>query len=83
MSLVVDLRTEVVHRYIFELRYDFGYVYWDRAGRIAREIANIEGWTFDAIDTNACRLAMRDSDVAFKFWPRQVRPFSDTNQGHA
>ena len=43
MKTVVDLKTEVIHRYVFELRYDFGQVYWDRAGRISKAILAQQG----------------------------------------
>ena len=50
MATVVDLRTEVIHRYVFELRYDFGQIYWDRAGRIAKAIlAEQEEWDVNTI----------------------------------
>lgn len=68
MSTVVDLKTEVIHRYVYELRFDFGQVYWDRAGRIAKEIlSDREEWDFDRIDINHCQLAHRDLNLAFNF----------------
>ncbi len=68
MTTILDLRTEVIHRYVFELRYEFGQIYWDRAGRIARSIvSNFEGWDFDAIDINRCQISERDKNLAFAF----------------
>ena len=68
MATVVDLRTEVIHRYVFELRYDFGQVYWDRAGRISKAIlAEEEEWDFNAIDINRCQLVRRAANMAFNF----------------
>lgn len=68
MTTVVDLKTEVIHRYVYELRFDFGQVYWDRAGRIAKEIlSQREEWDFDRIDINHCQLAHRDLNLAFNF----------------
>ena len=68
MTSVVDLKTEVIHRYVFELRYEFGQTYWDRAGRVAREIlSDSEGWDFDIIDMNHCQLTRRDQNLLFNF----------------
>jgi len=72
MATVVGLKTEVVHRYVFELRYEFGQVYWDRAGRIAKEILGIEGWDFEEIDLNHCHLACRDRNLNANFGPGKV-----------
>ena len=36
MPYVVQPGTGVRHRFIFELRYDRGELYWDRSGRVAR-----------------------------------------------
>jgi hypothetical protein len=68
MSTVVDLKAEVVHRYVYELRFDFGQVYWDRAGRIAKDILSERAeWDFDRIDISHCQLAHRDLNLAFNF----------------
>ncbi len=68
MAAVVQLQTEVVHRYILELRYEFGQVYWDRAGRIAKQIlSETSDWDFDTIDINRCQLAIRDKNLVFNF----------------
>ncbi len=65
---VVDLKTEVVHRYVFELRYELGQAYWDRAGRTAREIlSNNEGWDFRSIDVNTCQVVREDVNLVFSF----------------
>jgi hypothetical protein len=73
MKTVVDLKTEVIHRYVFELRYDFGQIYWDRAGRIAKTIlAEQEEWDFNAIDPNRCQLVRRDANMAFSFGPEKL-----------
>jgi len=66
------MATEVVHRYVFELRYDFGHVYWDRAGRIAKEILGLEDWDFEQIDINYCRLSKRELNVVFNFGPGKL-----------
>jgi len=68
MGTVVDLRTEVIHRYVFELRYEFGQIYWDRAGRIAKKIlTEQENWDFNTIDISRCQLARRSLNLAFSF----------------
>ena len=68
MGIVVDPNSGVIHKYVYELRFDFGQVYWDRAGRIAREIlTERDEWDFDRIDINNCQLAHRDLNLAFNF----------------
>src|ERR1022692_2087492 len=68
MALIVKPVTEVIHRYVVELKYEFGQVYWDRAGRIAKSILNENvDWDFDTIDTNRCQLSNRERNVAFSF----------------
>jgi len=68
MTTVVDLKTEVIHRFVFELRYEFGQIYWDRAGRIAKAIlGQQEEWDFNAIDINRCQLVRRSANLAFSF----------------
>jgi hypothetical protein len=73
MPAIVDLKTEVVHRFVFELRYDLGQVFWDRAGRIARAImAGFEGWDFDAIDINRCQLSNHLTHLLMNFGPEKL-----------
>lgn len=68
MGTVVGLGVGIVHKYVYELRYDFGQVYWDRAGRIAKEIlSEREEWDFDKIDIKHCQLVNRDLNLAFNF----------------
>ncbi|MFO7901634.1 MAG: hypothetical protein R6U98_03145 [Pirellulaceae bacterium] len=68
MAAIVDLKTEIIHKYVYELRYEFGQVYWDRAGRIAKDIlSEREEWDFDTIDINRCQLAHRDMNLSFNF----------------
>jgi hypothetical protein len=73
MAIIVDQRTEVIHKYVYELRFEFGQVYWDRAGRVAKEIlSERDEWDFDAIDINRCQLAHRDMNLAFNFGPAKL-----------
>lgn len=73
MATPAVLTTGIAHRYVYELRYEFGQVYWDRAGRIAKEIlAENKEWEFDAIDLNRCRLSHRDSNMMFNFGPEKL-----------
>jgi len=68
MGMSIDVNAGIVHKYVYELRYDFGQVYWDRGGRIAKEIlSEREEWDFDKIDINCCQLANRDLNLAFNF----------------
>lgn len=73
MSTIVDLKTGIVHRYIYELRFDFGQVYWDRAGRIAKKIlSEQENWDFERIDIGHCQLIYRDLNLTFNFGPTKL-----------
>ncbi|MFH1920708.1 MAG: hypothetical protein ABIP48_12565 [Planctomycetota bacterium] len=72
MEHAIGLQTEVIHRYVFELRYESGLLYWDRAGRIAREIASREGWQLNGMDTNGCHLSMQDQNLVFNFGPGKL-----------
>jgi hypothetical protein len=73
MSVGVDQKKEVLHRYVYELRYEFGQIYWDRAGRVAKEIlSEHDEWDFEAIDINTCRLAHRDKNVNFNFGHKKL-----------
>lgn len=73
MATVVQLSTEIIHKYIVELRYEFGHVYWDRAGRIAREfLSSEEGWDFNTIDIKHCQLSLRDKNLTFNYGPGKL-----------
>ena len=73
MATIVNFGTEVIHRYVLELRYEFGQVYWDRAGRIARQlISENENWDFDEIALNRCQLSQRDQNLIFNFGPGKL-----------
>lgn len=66
----VKLNSEVIHRYVCEIRYDLGQVYWDRAGRIATEVLSDKpGWDFENIDMNNCQLSNRDQNLVLNFGP--------------
>ena len=72
MKYVVDAATAVRHRLVFELRYERGELYWDRCGRVARTVANREGWATNAIDTNGCHVRNDDDNLVFSFSPTSV-----------
>lgn len=73
MSTIVHLGSEVLHRYVYELRYEFGQIYWDRAGRVAKQILNdFDEWDFQSIDNQTCFLAHREQNVAFHFGPEKL-----------
>lgn len=72
MAHVVDLRTEVTHQYVFELRYESGMLYWDRAGRVARELTKEEGWELRGMDGRRCELVHRDRNLSFNFGPAKL-----------
>jgi len=66
MSQIVHRTTEVVHRYVLELRYLLGHLYWDRCGKPINEIVSRdEGWDFDRIDGGTCHLCERERNLYF------------------
>lgn len=73
MQTVVNLREEIPHRFVFELRYDLGQIYWDRAGRITRQIiAENEGWDFGEIGIGNCALHKKDENLTLNFGPAKL-----------
>ncbi len=68
MSKAVSLHDRVIHKRVFELRYEFGQVYWDRAGRIAKQIlSDDEEMDFDTIDVNRCQISNRAKNLVLSF----------------
>jgi len=72
MSASGLLRTEVVHRYVFELRYEFGQTYWDRAGRTCRDICSSESWDQGPVTGDGCRLTQPEQNLVFNFGPKKL-----------
>jgi hypothetical protein len=68
VASVVTLSTGVVHRYIFELRYDFGHLYWDRCGRVINQIiASQEKWNFEKMGSGFCHLRSAEANLDFNY----------------
>ena len=67
MERVVSSVTGVTHRYIFELRYDSGELYWDRSGRVARNLAAEKGWALQSIDPNGSHIWNEDQNLVFTY----------------
>ncbi len=66
MAHIVDLHTEVVHRHVFELRYPFGHLYWDRCGKVINElISSNPEWDFENIQGDWCHLVSREKNLRF------------------
>ena len=80
MAYVIDPRTAVRHRLVFELRYERGELYWDRCGRIARALTIREGWTTHSIDTNGCHVQKEDQNLLFSFSPTKLSLSQSQNQ---
>ena len=58
----------VVHKLVFELRYDFGYAYLDRAGTAINDILrNNPGWFQDAVNPQQGILRHRETETIFTF----------------
>lgn len=68
MGKVLNLNTEVVHQYVFELRYGFGHLYWDRCGKVINEIiSDNQEWDFDSIRNGVCHLTDREKNLHFNY----------------
>ena len=68
MAYIVDLHTEVVHRHVFELRYQFGHLYWDRCGKVINElIGSNPEWSWENVQGDTGHLALRDKNLHFNF----------------
>jgi len=63
-----------MHKFVFELRYDLGQIYWDRAGQIAKEIISGEaaGWDLDSIGLETCKLSCSELNLQFSFGPNKL-----------
>jgi len=73
MRTGIDLKSEVIHRFVYELRYDLGQVYWDRAGRIAKKLLSaLDEWDCESIGFNVCRLVQRRLNLTFNFGPAKL-----------
>ena len=73
MDTIVSLSTEVIHRFVFEVRYDFGQLYWDRAGRVSRQILSaFENWDSDSVSITTSRLSNRELNMVFNFGPAKL-----------
>ena len=67
MARVVQPGTGVRHRFIFELRYECGELYWDRCGRVARTLAALKGWAVQSVDLNGCHIRNEDQNLVFSY----------------
>ncbi|MCR9234432.1 MAG: hypothetical protein NXI29_25820 [bacterium] len=74
MNTVLRKNTEVMHRFVFELRYDLGQIYWDRAGQIAKDIISVDdnAWDLDSIGLETCKLSCSDLNLHFAFGPNKL-----------
>ncbi len=68
---VVSPSTGVAHRYIFELRYDFGFLYWDRVGRLACELSTHEGWDVESMNADRC-VRNAEKNIRFAYGPKKL-----------
>ena len=62
----------VPHRCVFELRYEQGEFYWDRCGRIARQLAAREGWELKSLDFNGCHICQEEKNLIFSYTPSKL-----------
>lgn len=78
MSLVVSLDTEVQHRYVFELRYRFGYSFWDRSGSVCESVLRrFDDWRLTKIDAERASLLDDQTNCALNFGHAKL----DVSQG--
>ena len=69
---VVSPSTGVAHRYIFELRYDLGFLYWDRVGRLACQLTSEEGWDVESMNADRCVLSNAEKNIHFGYGPKKL-----------
>jgi hypothetical protein len=72
MTRVAQFQAGILHRMVFELRYDSGELYWDRCGRAARKLASQKGWAVKSIDSNGCHILNEDQNLVFSYSPTQL-----------
>ena len=80
MAHVVQPGTGVRHRFIFELRYDRGELFWDRCGRVARTLAAKKGWALHSIDLNGCHIWNEDHNLVFTYSSTKLDLTQSQNQ---
>lgn len=67
---IVSLATCVRHRYVYELRYSFGHLFWDRCGKIANEIVGSEkraDWNFSAAGNGFFQCQSISENINFSY----------------
>jgi hypothetical protein len=62
-----QLGPAIPHRYVFELRYELGELYWDRSGRIARKLAAKKGWALKSVDVNGTHICDEEQNLVFNY----------------
>jgi len=63
----------VLHKLVFELRYDYGYTYLDRAGSTINDILRSNaGWIPEGVNPQQGVLKHIDSEAIFTFGPRKL-----------
>jgi hypothetical protein len=67
---IVTLASCVPHRYVYELKYSFGHLFWDRCGKIANEIVGSEkrrDWSFAAAGNGFFQCQCASENVNFTY----------------
>jgi hypothetical protein len=68
MDTIVNLGSRVNQKQVFELRYDFGFIYMDRCGKVSTDILrSFEGWTFEGATPQSCTIRKETDNQAFSF----------------
>lgn len=68
MATVVDIHSVVRHKQVFELRYQFGHVFYDKLGRVAADLlSNYEGWSFAQLSSDHATLAHKELNLSFNY----------------
>ncbi|HQU44434.1 MAG TPA: hypothetical protein PK867_16555, partial [Pirellulales bacterium] len=58
------------HRYVYELRYSFGHIFWDRRGKVANEIVGSEkrpDWNFAAAGNGFMQCQCANESLNFNY----------------
>ena len=80
MPRLVQTTAGVRHRFVFELRYECGELYWDRCGRIARDLAAREGWALQSVSLDGCQITNEDQNLIFTYSPTSLNLTQSQNR---
>jgi hypothetical protein len=66
---------EVIHKMIFELRYERGYSFWDRGGRLTNQLlygSHGQPWQIQKVGPDGAHLTIDDEGLSFNYGPQKL-----------